>query len=82
MLILKQLTHNLFLLRFTHTSSMYEVRVVYMQQVKAYHRGVLSITQSRATKAKTKDENSESALLGAMGRTFIGTVLEKVNPGC
>lgn len=75
-------THiNLFLLRYTHINSMYEVRVVYMQRVKAYQRGVLSITQSRATKAKTEGKNSRSALHGTMGRTFIRTVLERVNPG-
>lgn len=55
-------------------NSTYEVRAVYTQRVKAYQRAVLSLMQSRATKAKT--EKKESALLSTMGGTFIMTVWE------
>lgn len=48
-----------------------------MKSVKAYQRGVLSITQCRATKVKTKRKNS--TLFCTVGGTSIRTVLEKVN---
>lgn len=66
-------------IQFAHINGTYEVRVVYMQQVKAYQRGVLCITQSRATKAKAEEK---TALLGTVGRTFNKTFLKKVTPGC
>lgn len=64
-------THiNPFLLRYTH-NTMYEVKVVHMQQVKAYQSGILSCNTEHSDKDKnSREELTNSMLHGSMGRTY------------